>query len=1273
MKKTAAALSKIFALLASRTGHDFSGYKPSSFRRRLERRLSAHKIKSLGEYAVLLDRHPAETQLLFQELLIGVTQFFRDPEAFHSLEKKVIPKLFTQRPPRQKIRIWCAGSSTGEEPYSIAILLAEHRERIGKSFPVTIFATDMDAEAIAAARRGVYPAEALAGMSPKRRSRFFTSLQGGSRFQIHKSIRDWVVFSEHDLIRDPPFFDMDLCVCRNLLIYLGDAAQKKIVPIFHFALRPGGFLFLGNSESIGTFSHLFSSLDAKAKLFCSLKVRDKRKSIPTRPLPDLIALRRANAVQVTESSGFGPFAEKALLQRLGITGVLVTEKGEILYRQGPSRLILDPKDKSSSSKKLLPLTHPAFRKTLSLCLERAKKTGKEERHAGLKVKVDNIFHFVNLSIYPEGMDDRRPLSESLFLIVLEETAFSKKKSASLDLSPDGAAGLIETLRRELRSRDDDLKSAFEELETSNEELKSTVEELQSINEEQLATLEELARSKEALEAVNRELRKTQKNLLLSKEKYFVLYDRAPAGYLSLSLKGEILETNLAAAELFGLRQTQLPKRMFTDFVSKEDLTRFQAAHTTLLKKKQEQNLELRLVTQEGVKLWVRVSKTLAKGEDGRPIEHLILIPIDEAKKLEEKRFEALRRAESALSELNNQKFILDQHAIVAETDTSGRITYVNDKFCSISGYSREELLGRNHRMINSGHHPRGFFGGMWETISSGRIWHGEICNRAKDGSLYWVDSTIAPIPDASGKPKSYIAVRRDITDSKRLEGELRRSEQLARDLLENFPGMVAYWRSDLSFVFANQYFLSWFSKSMKEMAIAPAHLLLREILKIPGEVINAVVTGENRQFEQTFVRPDGETRNLWAQVLGHRVDGKPTGFFVMVSDVTEIKQAEAKRNESQAHVNLLVRSANIGLWDWNLLTGELFLSAEWKAQIGYTDDEIENALGAWHRLIHPDDLEIKLKKLEAFRTGVIPAYEIEYRMRHKDGSWRWILARGDLVKDNQGQPVKIRGSHVDITERKRTENEILRLNNSLEERVKERTLQLEKMQEKMISQERMAVLGELAGSVAHELRNPLGVISNSVFFLKMIQKEAPEKVREYLGVIESEIRTSDKIVSDLLSFAIFSSIDRKPLSLRDVLEQTISRHPGPPGVRTILEIPDSLPDFLADRQHLLQIFSNLVVNAYQAMPEGGTLTMSGASDGAFLSIRFHDTGHGISPDNKKRIFQPLFTTKIKGIGLGLAVCKKLIEANGGELSFDSEIGKGTWFQILLPLSGKDPG
>ena len=215
----------------------------------------------------------------FRDLLIGVTNFFRDPEAFKAIEEQVIPKLFAGKPAGAVVRVWAPGCSTGEEAYSIAILLAERQEAMKQSFTVQVFATDIDSQAIATARAGVYPASIAADISPERLARFFTAEPDGSAYRIHKGIRDMLVFSEQDVIKDPPFSKLDLISCRNLLIYMGGDLQKKLIPLFHYALNPGGFLFLGTSETVGEFGDLFAALDRKSKLY-------RRKEDPQRaPAP----------------------------------------------------------------------------------------------------------------------------------------------------------------------------------------------------------------------------------------------------------------------------------------------------------------------------------------------------------------------------------------------------------------------------------------------------------------------------------------------------------------------------------------------------------------------------------------------------------------------------------------------------------------------------------------------------------------------------------------------------------------------------------------------------------------------------------------------------------------------------------------------------------------------------------------------------------------------------------------------------------------------------
>jgi chemotaxis methyl-accepting protein methylase len=237
---TAGALNKIFVLLRAQTGHDFSQYKPTTIHRRIERRMAVHQITALDGYVKYLQQTPAEVQALFRDLLIGVTNFFRDPEAFAVLEQAAIPRLFDDKPPGGVVRVWVAGCSTGEEAYSIAILLQERMEMLKTSWTVQVFATDIDSRAIATARVGLYPASIATDLTPERLARFFCAEPGGQSYRIHKSIRDMLVFSEQDVIKDPPFSRLDLISCRNLLIYLDVELQKRLIPLFHYALKPGG-------------------------------------------------------------------------------------------------------------------------------------------------------------------------------------------------------------------------------------------------------------------------------------------------------------------------------------------------------------------------------------------------------------------------------------------------------------------------------------------------------------------------------------------------------------------------------------------------------------------------------------------------------------------------------------------------------------------------------------------------------------------------------------------------------------------------------------------------------------------------------------------------------------------------------------------------------------------------------------------------------------------------------------------------------------------------
>ena len=528
------AQRKIFVLLRSQTGHDFSGYKPSTIQRRIARRLAVHQIETRDQYVAYLQKTPTEVEALFRDLLIGVTNFFRDPEAFKVLEEKIIPKLFADKPAGSLIRIWSTGCSTGEEAYSLAIILAEYMESLKQSYKVQIFATDIDSKAIATARAGVYPASIATDLTPERLARYFSAESDDSLYRIHKNIRDMLVFSEQNVIKDPPFSKLDLISCRNLLIYLSGGLQKKLIPLFHYALNPGGTLFLGTSETIGEFSDLFHTLDRKSKVYTSKNdLQSTKRSVMNHfhsPLaeanidPLMFSGKKANAL----TSSLSEVTEQTLLQHVALAGALVNSSGDIFYLHGRTGMFLEPPPGETGIYNILKMAREGLCPELTIALHRAARERITVRRPNLRVKTNGDFTLFNLTIRRVEADVDTKRKEQLYLVILEESSMSDLMGPQPSFSPVGLdmeAGLsagtttelgtssvtegpnvqIAALRQELHAKEEYLQTANEELETSNEELKSSNEEMQSVNEELQSTNEELETSKEELQSVNEEL------------------------------------------------------------------------------------------------------------------------------------------------------------------------------------------------------------------------------------------------------------------------------------------------------------------------------------------------------------------------------------------------------------------------------------------------------------------------------------------------------------------------------------------------------------------------------------------------------------------------------------------------------------------------------------------------------------------------------------------------------------------------------------------------
>ncbi|TIX45553.1 MAG: PAS domain-containing protein, partial [Mesorhizobium sp.] len=564
------ARDEIYAILRSHSGHDFSGYKTKTFLRRVKRRMQITQLQSITTYIERLKRDPDEVAKLFRDLLINVTSFFRDAEAFKLLEEKIIPQIFEGKNASDAVRVWVPGCATGEEVFSIGMLMRERMDKLSASPRVQIFAIDIDEPALAVARAARYPEALLHGLSPQRRQRFFHS--DGESYVLGTEVRELCIFSPHSVIRDPPFSRMDMISCRNLLIYFGPQIQNRVIPIFHYALRPGGYLFLGTSESVGQHGDLFATVDKKLRIF------QAREHATPRP-PVLIGNGHSGALPVGHSGSKKDAASHSLrqaieaqvLERFAPPHVLVNDDGDIVYYSARTGKYLEA-PQGAPSRQLLTLARRGLRLELRAALREAATTRRTVVRENIAVEEDDgQLQFITLTVEPYT---ERGNGEPLYLVLFNSVAHPRMRSepARENRGTDDAADL----ERELRDTRERLQSTIEEYETALEEVKSSNEELVSVNEEAQSTNEELEASKEEMQSLNEELNTINAELTGKIEEL----DRANSDLRNLFESTDIatifLDRNLvvrtftpAASSFFNLRLSDVG-RPLTDLSSQLD-------------------------------------------------------------------------------------------------------------------------------------------------------------------------------------------------------------------------------------------------------------------------------------------------------------------------------------------------------------------------------------------------------------------------------------------------------------------------------------------------------------------------------------------------------------------------------------------------------------------------------------------------------------------------------------------------------------------------------
>ncbi len=502
-QKDKSALEKIIILLRTHTGNDFSLYKKNTIFRRIERRMGVHRIDKINSYIHFLQENPEEVNILFKELMIGVTGFFRDAPVWEELKEKVIPKKVGKDQPGTTIRAWIPGCSTGEEAYSLAIVFKEALEKVNPhgGFSLQIFATDLDNEAIETARKGLFPKNIEADVTPKRLSRFFSKTDDG--YRMNTEIRETVVFAQHNIIMHPPFTNIDIISCRNLLIYLDPELQKKLLGLFYYSLNPEGTLVLGSSETLGTQGHLFIPENS------SLKIYKRGNSNLNPELFDFPSSFSRSKMTVNENkasekpiANIQTHVDQLMLHQFSPAGVLVNENGDILYISGRTGKYLEPAV-GKANLNIFAMLRPGFQNDFSIAFRRV--VMKKEDAVLHRVNIGTNGSTITLNVAIHWINKPETLVGKILIIFTEVAKNSESYTRSKRGKESTASAREKELEEELQHAREEVQNIMEEMQTSQEELKSTNEELQSTNEELQSTNEELTTSKEEMQSLNEEL------------------------------------------------------------------------------------------------------------------------------------------------------------------------------------------------------------------------------------------------------------------------------------------------------------------------------------------------------------------------------------------------------------------------------------------------------------------------------------------------------------------------------------------------------------------------------------------------------------------------------------------------------------------------------------------------------------------------------------------------------------------------------------------------
>jgi two-component system CheB/CheR fusion protein len=1212
-------LTQVLALLRARAGLDFSDYRKKMLTRRVERRMRLNRLGSAPEYVKFLREHPGELSQLAKDLFISVSSFFRDPEAFEQLAGQALAPLVQGKQDDAVIRVWVPGCATGEEAYSVAMLLLEQLAEAHKSCQVQIFATDVDEDAVRVARKGLYPDGITADVSSERLAGFFTKVDDHT-YRVNGQARETITFAVQNLTSDAPFTRLDLVSCRNLLIYLEPDVQKKVLKLLHFALREGGFLFLGPSETVGRQTDLFEPVSKKWRIY--------RRVGPARPeclvFPAAAATEVRGAAQRPLEAGgaqpinFGALTRQSLLEEFAPAAVLINRDYEIVYYFGPCARYLEfPPGQPNFDLTLM--AREGLRARLPAALHRAARDNQSVVLTDVRVNRDGGASPVRVTVRPV----RAPkAAEGLLLITFEDEAPADRPTSPP--GPQGQGGAdgpaLRQLEQELKATHEELQGTIEELESSNEELKAANEEILSMNEELQSINEELEASKEQLQTLNEELGTVNDQLqekideLETANNHMAnLLNCMDAATVFLDGRLRIMLFTPNTRRLFNLIATDVG-RPFRDIAPKVTDPELQRDAEEVLHDFAPREKEVAAADGRWYLRRIVPYRTLDHRIDGVV---LTFVDVTERKLAAD---QVVRRLAAVVESSADAIF---------SKDLDGAIRTWNRGAERLYGYTSGEAVGRSVEILFPEDRAQEFVTIMDRLRRGEAIEHLETERVRKDGQRVAVALTVSPVRDGGGKVVSASVIARDVTERKRAEVTLRLQGQVAANLAEGV-GLVR--ARDGVIVYANERYEQLFG-------YGPGELLGRHVSVLnageggkPGETAEEIIRALRQKGvwkgEVHNVKKDGAPFWTYANVSTFEHPEHGTVWIGALADITERKAAESALHASEERLRAILSTASDAIITIDHRGIIRLVNAATERMFGYTAAEmigqsLSLLMPSPYREAHAGYLARYLHTGEKHVIGT--SREVE--ARRKDGS----VFPTDLSVSEIEHLKLFTGIHRDLTERKRLEREVV----------------------EAASQEQRRIGQDLHDTVAQEL-TALNLLARD---LAEDLRTDPAHAARLVGQMGRGLQRSQDELRAVLRGLLPVAVDSEGLmaALADLCDRT--RQEGKVACTFDCPAPVAVADNLT-ATHLYLIAQEAVHNAVKHARARQVRIRLTDEERLALSVQDDGTGMPAAPTENQ--------------GLGLRIMRNRAAIIGAALTIGPARPTGTVVTCALPRKNHEP-